>query len=274
MLVPRVIEGNDYDPYGGDQESHLSDERFTDRKQRLDGYLKHVVNNIKSDANFQRKEGSNFYPKFDNQQLQLYDDVRQKDNPRLNWQFTNRQRNYFDQYIPKPTRRDLLFRRKNNFYSNPSGDQKSDLSNEQFTGQKQILYGYFKYPVDNTELDAKFRRREDSRFYPIFKNLREHLYNEVQRNDDRGTKWKFMKRQRNYFDQHNVHPTRYDSLFRRNSNLHLNPNGDHRSTQYDYYNQQIDDSKPWGRSLYEKRIPYEDFLQNKNNNIPRNENGQ
>ena len=44
-----------------------------------------------------------------------------------------------------------------------------------------------------------------------------------------------------------IQPTRYDPLFRRNNNLNLNPNDHHRSTQFGYYNQQIDDPRRWGR---------------------------
>ena len=308
-MVPHLVEGSDYHPYGSDQESHLSNELFTGRKQRLDEYLKHPVNNIKVDANFQRKEDSDFYPTFNNKHVHFYNDGPQKDNQGLNWQFTNRQRNYFDQYIPMPTRRDPLFRRNNNLHLNPSGDQENHLPNERFTDQKQRLYEYVKYPVDNVELDAKLRRREDLNFYPKVNNQREQFYNDVQQKDDRKTKWKFKKSQHNYFDQRNVQPTRYDPLFRRNNNLHLDPNGDHRSTQFDYYNQQIDDPKRFGRKrrpkgrkkhfdeypqqnvynidahrtterdssfrsiarLDEKRIPDKDYLQNKKNQIPRNE---
>ena len=102
-MAPRLDEGNDYHPYGG-QESHLSNERFTGWKQRLDGYF-----NANFDANLQRKEDLNFYPKFNNHHVQFYNDAQQKDNRGLNWQFANRQRNYLDQHNVHPTRRDPLF---------------------------------------------------------------------------------------------------------------------------------------------------------------------
>ena len=305
-MAPRLDEGNDYHPYGG-QESHLSNERFTGWKQRLDGYF-----NANFDANLQRKVDLNFYPKFNNHHVQFYNDAQQKDNRGLNWQFANRQRNYLDQHNVHPTRRDPLFRRNNNLHLNSNGDQGSHLSDERFTGQRQRLYEYAKYPVDNSEFDAKFRRREDWNLYPKFKNQHEQLHTHVQRKDDQRTKWKFTNKQRNYFDQHNVQPTRYDPLFRRNNNLQLNLRGNHRFTEFDYYNQQIDAPRHRGRgrppkrkkvhfdeypqqkvysvdshhtterdnsfpsvaSLDEKRIPDEDYLQDKKNNVPRNKNGQ
>lgn len=198
----------------------------------------------------------------------------------------------------------------------PAGDQLSDMSNELFVGRKQRLTAgdnvfdrYAKHPVNNIEFDGNFGRREDSNFHPKFSK---QFYNDEQQNVDRRAKWKFANSQRNYFDQYIIQPTRYDPLFRRNNNLNLNLNDHHRSTQFDYYNQQIDDPRHRGRgrppkrrkvhfdeypqqkvynidshhtterdnsfpsvaSLDEKRIPDEDYLQNKKNNVPRNKNGQ
>ena len=135
-----------------------------------------------------------------------------------------------------------------------AGDQLSDISNEHFEHWKQTLTGednmfdeYAKHPVNNIEFDANIRRREDSNFYPKFSNQRKQSYNDKQQNVDGRAKWKFANRQRNYFDQHIIQSFRYDPIFQRNNNLHLNTNEDHQSTQFDYYNQQIDDPRRWGR---------------------------
>ena len=133
----------------------------------------------------------------------------------------------------------------------PAGDQLSDMSNELFVGRKQrltpgdnVFDRYAKHPVNNIEFDGNFGRRKDSDFHPKFSK---QFYNDEQQNVDRRAKWKFANSQRNYFDQYIIQPTRYDPLFRRNNNLNLNPNDHHRSTQFGYYNQQIDDPRRWGR---------------------------
>ena len=187
-----------------------------------------------------------------------------------------------------------------------SGDQLSDMSNEPFAAQKQRLTsednmfdGYAKHPVNNVEFGANFWRSEDSNFYPKFSNQRMQFYNDEQRNFVRRPKWKFTNRQRNYFDQYIIKPTRHVPLFRRTTNLHLNPNEDHRSTQFDYYyNQQINDPRRWGRKkppkrknrhwdeyfqpnmygrdnsfqsvagLDEKRLRHEEYFKDKSNDMP------
>ena len=110
----------------------MSNEHFAGWKQRLaqednmfDGYVKHPVNNIEFDAYYRRKEDSSFHPKFTHQHQQFYNDQQQKDNRRTSWQFTKRQRNYFDQYISQPSRYDPFFRRKSNSYLNPNEDFRS-----------------------------------------------------------------------------------------------------------------------------------------------------
>lgn len=109
----------------------MSLEHFAGWKQRLsqvdkmfDGYVKNPVNNIKFDNHYRRREDSSFYPKFTRQRQKFYNDKQQKDNNRK----SDRQKiqpNYFDQYIPQPSRYDPLFRRKINSYLNPNGDHRS-----------------------------------------------------------------------------------------------------------------------------------------------------
>ena len=138
--------------------------------------------------------------------------------------------------------------------SQKNDDRLSDMFNERFSGRKQRLTAgnnmfdeYAKYPVSNIEFSAKFWWREDSNFYPKSSNQSKQFYNDEQQNVDGRAKWKFTNRQRNYFNQYIIQPFRCDPLFRRNNNLHLNKNEDHRSTQFDYYNHQIDDPRRWGR---------------------------
>ena len=108
--------------------------------------------------------------------------------------------------------------------------------------------------------------REDSRFYPKFTRQRQKFYNDKQQKDNnRKSDRQFMKIQPNYFDQYIPQPSRYDPLFRRKINSYLNPNGDHRSIQSEYYNQRINDPRRWGRKKPPKRKKkhFDEYLQSK-----------
>ena len=122
-------------PKAGDQESYMSNKNFEGWKQRLaqedkifDGYVKNPLNNIEFDAYYRRGEDSSFHPKFTHQRQHFYNDKQQKDDRRTNWQFTKRQRNYFDQYTPQSSRYDPFFERKSNSFLNPNRDNRSTQS--------------------------------------------------------------------------------------------------------------------------------------------------